>query len=284
MNDRLKKLNFSELIELDVPNVTNYSFHDYANNNFTHPTIKGYCTKCEELGVASCGDEKFHLKNISHGASTKDFLESITTSYDTKDWHDGGVMFVMESPSKDYGIYTSVNINKNGVDYCKNPTKEWYWIHSYNNGILGYPEHFTAMKYGELIASAIVTFKLKNAYMTNLVKCGMNGPNDTFKGIDGFDIQCINNCVNSFLKKEIEIVQPKVIFTFGSKVYSHVHNNFGNKIKVVGLPHPAGRRRGFKDEYYNVLYFCMMAKWLYKEGVIDKNFYLEMMKIFADNN
>lgn len=137
------------------------------------------------------------------------------------------------------------------------------------------------MKYGELVESAILTFKLKNAYLTNLVKCGLNDENNHYKGIGSINEECIKNCVNEYLINEIEIVKPNVIFTFGSNAYKYTDKFLGDKYKIVGLPHPAGAQRGFKNEYYNVLYFCMMSKWLYKTGVINKEYYDKMMELFV---
>ena len=278
-----KELNFKKLIQLDMDNIENYCFKDYIENEWHHRNIVGYCTSCEEKGINTCDERDFYLQNISHGAHSNDFLEAITEKIDTSNWNADGVMFIMESPSRDYGIYESLQIEKNGVTYNKRPSKDWYWIHNAMD-ISGYPQHFKGGTYGELVASAIVTFKLSNAYMTNLVKCGLNGPNDTFKGIGSYNPCCIENCYNEFLKNEISYLNPKIIFTFGTAVYDYVKSYVGNNITVVGLPHPAGRRRGFKDEFYNVLYFCMIAKGLYRENIINENSYLDAMKKFAEKD
>ncbi len=169
---------------------------------------------------------------------------------------------------------------------AKCPTKKWYWIHDEIRECR-YPDYFKGRQYGELIASIIATFKLSNAYLTNLIKCGLNDKDGKrYKGIAVYEPKCIECCCDRFFKKEIELMDPKVIFTFGSRVYEHVNICLRAKEKafVVGLPHPARRRGGFKDEYYNVLYYCMIAKWLYKTGVIDKQFYTEKMERFAEEN
>jgi len=278
----LHELNFRNLICYPIDNTIEYSFADYRRNGFRHPKAVSYCTDCEEKGYVPCADSNFKLCNISHGAHSIDFLESANIPI-TNDWNDAGVMFIMEGPSKDYGIYEEVKVISKGKEYHKHPSKEWYWVHE-NCKISGYPEHFKGGQYGDFVASAIVTFKLSNAYLTNLIKCGLNNPEkDEYKGIDSYNEACIGNCIDRFLRREIDIIQPKVIFTFGSRVYDKVREMNGESVKIVGLPHPAGRRRGFKDEYYNTLYFCMIAKWLRKTGVIQKDFYLELMETFAKN-
>ncbi len=281
----LNELNFNSLIKIKFGDINKYSFVDYFNNGCKHPSIIGYCTDCEEKGIQICDNKAFCLRNISHGSKSEDFIESIIPKPDINKWNEDGVMFIMESPSKDYGIYEKTEIIKEQQSYAKHPSKQWYWIHE-KREIKGYPDNFRGGKYGNFVASAIITFKLKNAYMTNLVKCGLNDSNDNYKGIGYYNEDCINTCTEKYLKKEIEIVKPKVIFTFGTEVYRKVNKlvvqEWGFDIRIVGLPHPAGQRRGFKDEYYNVLYFCMIAKGLYKEKVINEQFYKELMMKFAE--
>lgn len=284
----LNELNFSKLIQLNLTDVNRYSVSDYFDNDKRHPKVTSYCTCCEDKGIKVCGNSEYTLQNISHGSCSKDFLQAISPRYSIDNWNSSGVVFIMESPSKDYGIYEDVSIVKNGKQYKKRPSKLWYWVHDKMN-VSGYPQFFKGLTYGELIASAIVTFKLSNAYLTNLIKCGLyNVSNDGYKGVDHYDQQCIDLCIKEYLEREIDLIKPKVIFTFGSKVYQKVTSSLSSlikrdRIKVIGLPHPAGRQRGFKDEYYNVLYFCMMAKWLYVQGVISKDFYSELMLRFVDD-
>ena len=279
----LNELNFNDLLVFEEKNIDQYSFDDYLKNNCIHPKIIDYCTDCDEK-IKVCEDESFHLKNISHGSKSEDFIKSIYPKLDTENWYQDGVMFIMESPSKDYDIYKEVAICKNEKQFTKCPSYQWYWIHNAQE-ISGFPQYFKGREYGRFVSSAIVTFRLANAYMTNLIKCGLNGPNDTYKGIADYNEECIKTCANKYLKREIEIVKPKVIFTFGSTVFNWVNqlvnSDWEKGIKVVGLPHPARQRSGFKDEYYNVLYFCMIAKWLYREKVIDENFYNELMIEFS---
>lgn len=279
----LNELNFKNIIQLDIEDPNTYSFDEYVKNNNHHPNITGFCTLCEEKGINSGKTPGYYLQNISHGSRSIDFLKSFNEKIDLSDWNTSGVMFVMESPSKDYGIYKTVSFKKDEALFTKRPSDQWYWIHEKQN-IARFPKYFKGGEYGKFVASAILTFKLANAYMTNLIKCGMNGENDTFKGIDDYDEQCIKTCCKHFLEQEIDLLQPRVIFTFGSKVFYWVNTLFNDRTKVVSLPHPAGQRRGFKDEYYKTLYFCLIAKALYQEGVIEEEFYSELMITFAEKN
>jgi hypothetical protein len=53
------------------------------------------------------------------------------------------------------------------------PRCAWYWIHR-DQDVHRFPDSFTGGTYGDFVLSAILTFRLKNAYMTNLIKCGLN--------------------------------------------------------------------------------------------------------------
>jgi hypothetical protein len=79
-------------------------------------------------------------------------------------------------------------------------------------------------------------------------------------------MDCLQTCVESFLVKEIEIIKPKIVFCFGSKVENYLWELYPDDypFKVVGLPHPAAGRRGFKDEFFRHLYFSMILEGLYK--------------------
>lgn len=261
----IKTLNFEKLISIDFEkSITEYNFNEYLDK--TKHQINGFCVDCEDKGLSSSPkDPSFRLQNISHGATTNDFLEAtdkISNELD-ESWKDEGVVFIMESPSVDWGFYEKNTFK--GI--TKKPTKDWYWIHEKQKQHT-YPQEFKGGTYGSLFNSIIYTFKLKNAYFTNLIKCGMNNEEGKFKGIDFFNGKCIDNCFDRFLSEEIRIIDPKVIFCFGSSVLNNFNHRFKNKnIKVVGLPHPAGRRRGFKDEYYRHLYFSRILEGLYDTGI-----------------
>lgn len=127
MNSELRKLNFRNLLMIDQGRVNEkeYDFEQYALNEYKHP-IKGYCTRCEEKGCNICPQEQeFRLLNISHGSSTDDMLSATaTSSEDMSDWHQEGVLFLMESPSIDgWGLYGEVEYN----GYKKRPAQLWYW-------------------------------------------------------------------------------------------------------------------------------------------------------------
>jgi hypothetical protein len=268
MDNCLKQLNFNDLLILDT-DIEKYDFNVYMNNGKQH-FIKGFCTKCEEKGCNLCPtDNNFKLQTISHAATTQDFLLATNQqNTDLSDWKNDSVLFLMEGPSVAWWFYEEKEFN--GVK--KKPTKEWYWVHDRQEKY-SYPQEFKGGIYGTLFNSIIFTFKLKNAYFTNLVKCGLNNDDNKYKGINDYDEETLRTCVENFLLKEMEILKPKIVFCFGSRVENKLRNLYPDDYPflVCGLPHPAGKRGGFKDEYYRHLYFTRILEGLYKAGIVSLN-------------
>lgn len=46
--EKLRKINFEELITLEINDVTKYDFHTYHSNGDKHLNIKSYCTFCDD--------------------------------------------------------------------------------------------------------------------------------------------------------------------------------------------------------------------------------------------
>ena len=274
----LRKLNFEKLISVGVPDVTTYCYDEYKNKDSKHTPINGYCISCEERGCNSSKDDhSYKLTNISHGAHSSDFFQALKTKQDTSNWHPEPIMFVYETPSRDYGIYEGLPYN----GYNKHPSKDWYWIHNDQNFIT-YPARFRGGQYGEFVLSAILTFKLANVYMTNLVKCGLNNAEGKFQGLSHFKDEAIKNCFSNFLEKEISILKPKIIFAVGSEVERKVKQFVKNTYYVQQLPHPAGRRRGFRDDHYKAIYFWGVARALHKAKIINTDEGCELARLYLE--
>ena len=64
------------------------------------------------------------------------------------------------------------------------------------------------------------------------------------------------------------MLKPLVIFAVGSAVEDWLRYFLADSYFIQQLPHPAGRRRGFRDEHYRVLYFWLVAKALHKAGIL----------------
>ena len=123
--------------------------------------------------------------------------------------------------------------------------------------------------YGQMVYALICEYRLSNAYMTNAIKCGLNGEykngNEGYLGTSWYDRQCISNCVENILAKEIESLtngyETLKIFAFGSNAYRIVErylrdtlNNDNSRlsnlrIQLVQLPHPSSRIKNLYRRY-----------------------------------
>ncbi len=273
----LRRLNFEELITVGVPDVARYTFDEYARNG-EHTSINRYCISCDEIGChIAADDESYQLTNISHGAHSSDFVRALGSLRDRSDWHQQPIMFIYESPSLDYDIYREVVFQ----GHRKRPSKFWYWI-PHNEQLTGYPQRFTGGEYGRFVLSAILTFKLANVYITNLVKCSLNNKEGRFRGLSSFKAETVKNCYSRFLEREISMVNPAVIFAVGSAVERWVKWFIRDSYYVQQLPHPAGRRRGFRDEHYKAIYFWGVTRALHKARIINTDEGAELARLYLD--
>ena len=260
----LNQINFNDVLLLDG-DMQNYTFNEYIKSG--HHSIRGFCTRCEEKGCNVCPtDSEYKLQNISHGATSLDVLRSTGIDVVPEDWYKESVLFLMEGPGTSWDFYEEIEYNS----ICKKPTSEWYWIHTKHEAY-HFPQEFAGARYGTLFNSIIHTFKLGNAYMTNLVKCGLNNDTKGYKGIAEYDWRCLETCVENVLMKEIEQITPQIVFIFGSTVEEYLwdltYPGQGYPFKTVVLPHPARARSGFKNEYYRHLYFTRVLEGLYKANI-----------------
>ncbi len=70
----------------------------------------------------------------------------------------------------------------------------------------------------------VLPLKKEEVYLTNLVKC---------KSSNGFDASNYSSC-STYLLKEIELVNPKLIVTLGEKVYQYLCNDKTSFNKIRG--------------------------------------------------
>lgn len=275
----LRKLNFQKIIQVGVRDVGSYTFEDYRKNEYEHTPLKGYCVSCESKKInSSTEDDDYCLTNISHGAHSSDFFLALKEMYDISQWNQEPVVFIYESPSNvDNQIYTEVSFQ----GYTKHPAKKWYWIHKDQNPVK-YPSRFSGGEYGGFVLSAILTFKLANVYITNLVKCGLNNREGKFRGLGYYKEDCIKNCYEQVLSKELDIIKPKVVFAVGSAVADWVRKLAKNVSFLQQLPHPAGRRRGFRDEHYKALYFWLTVRALHKTEILSTEEGSQLARTFLE--
>ena len=122
-------------------------------------------------------------------------------------------------------------------------------------------------KYKKSPLYAVVDFVKKNyhtiPYFTDLVKCGFQNQNN--KSTIKFRI---DNCMEKFLFKEIEIINPKTIFAIGKVAYNNLKKHrqkISSNIKIISLIH-YGRQANLPlsiDEKEKII-------WPIEAGLVDK--------------
>jgi len=274
----LRLLNFRDLVRITHPDVTSYTFDDCRRNEFKHPNIVAYCTSCDDQGWnLAANDPTYRLTIVSHGAHSSDFFLALTSPIDLTGWHQEPVVFVYETPSGDDRSCSEIPF----AGHKKKPSKDWYWIHN-EHALCSYPDNFRGGEYGygHFVLSAVVTFRLANVYMTNLVKCSMNNMAGKFKPLNWFRPECIKNCYEKFLSHELAILQPVIVFAVGASVENYLRKFCRDGYRIQQLPHPAGQQRGLRDEHYKVLYFWLVLKGLRDAMIVSKDEYLRLAEDF----
>lgn len=290
---------FTTLIKYEKPFIPTYDL--VKNEYFDNPKFKkavseyygreeqpiGVCQLCENKNANISGDKNFSLKIVSHGIQSLDlFKKQGFTDY--SDYREDGIMLIMESPSSNLDACYEMDFSS------KHPAKVWWWLENENTDKPEtYPDEFKGRKYGQFFNSFVHTFKLKNAYMTNFIKCGMLDDSDLkFGNFATFPDECKRTCFENILLKEIEIINPKVIFTFSTNVYKYIEKQIeeiNKKMKstpiIVQLPHPARSRQGFLNEYYRTLWYCRSLEGLINAKVIqNKNEQHKYWDMYVENN
>jgi hypothetical protein len=211
-----------------------------------HPfdgSVEGYCISCDEQRLLE--STELHLSQISHGADTHDF-EEFCGEQVPKPSIQTRVLFVFESPGSRF-------LNGEAVPYKRfnkiPPNKTRYWLPDEPYVPKNLDEVAKAgNKYGPYLAYLIWHFKLKNAYVTNAVKCGLTvkGSNPPrfipFPKPIGPYKEVRDNCFKLFLRTELDILPPAIIFAVGDSALRLLKtvepSTYGH---LVCLYHPAGR-------------------------------------------
>lgn len=281
MIHELKELNFNKILILDT-DISKYDFDEYLKNG--RHSIKGFCTKCENEGInISPYNDNFKLQTISHATMSDDIIMSSNEKIDDlKYWKDDGILFVMESPSNRYDSYIPMEYD----GYKKYPTASWYLFQGKHEKY-SYPEYFAGKQYWNLFNSIVFTFKLKKAYLTNFTKCGLNDENDNFIRFYSCSPDCIKKCFYEYLRKELDILKPKVVFCFGSttleyfEFYSKEIYSENFPFKIILLPHPGNR---MKYEYLECIYFNKILEGLYQSNIYSKEETIEKYTYYLELN
>ena len=246
----------ANLTELNFRHLVRYSGGaPLPEYNYPQPLdCEGFCVSCEQKGLLIGSGERLYV--LSHGADTADFESlfgiELPLENDQK-YIKAPVMFVLESPG---------GMNGNGIPHtCQGVEKEapvchYYWMPPKKPVWPSKEDALaSANRYGPYFAYVLRRFRLKNAYFTNVIKCGLRFPSGRFISYSptaAFDIRIRDNCCREFLEKEVRAFQPAVVFAFGDRAYNLFHTSAVGKTAPLypSLYHPATprlRRRILED-------------------------------------
>lgn len=122
---------------------------------------------------------------------------------------------------------------------------------------------FFVGKSGEILKNMVqnvLNLDINDIFITNIVKC---------RGHESFTTAHANSC-NPYLSKQIEIINPMLIVTFGEKAYKYLSNDNSNFEQIRGKVLPY--------KYYNILP-TFSPSFLLRNPSLKKQAYYDMLKI-----
>lgn len=248
---KLHEFNFGEggLIRF-ASDGSDYNFRKLKDGMHKFGPDPKLCALC-----GSCKGKEF--TRITHGTHTFDFLDAHGVDHAAvADWSQKPVLFVMENPG---AVDDSSDLL---LDCGRYISKYWYWVmQQYNapNDAFIYPQYFIQKEYGWMIYSVIRTFKMANAYVTNMVKCGMVSEEEKSKKnyltTDEYPQDVVDRCIAERLKKELDRLREGhndevIVFAFGERTYYRLKKALKDEnISLQLLPHPANRLANDSRKY-----------------------------------
>lgn len=220
-NQELRRLNFRELLSYPDTLVPKHKFDK------GEVKCDGFCTECERANIL--GNTGGRLTLMSHGCDTSDFESVIGHPVPfQKPAVDLPVMFLLEDPGGDYGLGEDVQCG--GVTK-KPPVNEYYFTPRDKRWPVAFGEvgdHF----YGNYFAYLMCKHGLSNVYITNAIKCKLEGDKNKWP--------VARNCADRFLKREVEAFSPELVFCFGGKAFDVFRAMLpALQTKSVKLYHPS---------------------------------------------
>ena len=214
----LRKLNFETL--LTFPEHFPVQSLE-AKCRYTRPRrCTSFCIDCEQKGLCS----SMFPHRMSHGADTEDIEQGLGRALPQPPsgrFVDTPVLFVGIEPGGEYGG-GEILAHPDSPDIKKwVPTKHYYWTAEASGT---WPAEARGVKWvpGPFLAHIVCRYGLRRAYFTNIVKCRMRvgelevdiRPDKRHRYEDS---AIRRNCVERYLRREVEIHQPAVVFVFGNR-------------------------------------------------------------------
>ena len=235
---RLADLNFKELID--------YGGQPVVQNTYDPPLkCSGYCVACEDSGRVFDykGD---YFDQMSHGCDTWDFEQLLGPLPKAPGGYcDSPILFLLENPGGYYGNGEVVPYK----GYKKQPPVNHYYWTPNPKEIGGWPKDTDSLPhlYGPYFAYLMAKYGLKNVYITNLIKCNVIGDDKKYN-----KEEAVETCINKWLKKELEIFSPELVFCFGEHTFDYFKQYLPEYYDITSrLYHPAARKPREEIVSYN---------------------------------
>ena len=205
MYQELRLLNFRSILQYeDIP------VAKFKDELMMAPyRCNGFCLDCEHEGFVSANSNPVLM---SHGCSTADF-ERLLGPLPNKNIN-APIMFVGENPGGNYGNCSKAVFHE-VIKWP--PVNHYYWTPSIRNWPSS-AEETRSNPYGDYLAYLMMRFGLANAYITNCVKCKY-GASDYWS--------TAKMCISKYLKEEIRIFEPVMIFCLGTAADKLVYKYAG---------------------------------------------------------
>ena len=219
-NSKLSDINFKSLLQYGGQPIVKHNYEQALK-------CRGFCIDCDKKGYITQ-----ESKNIlmSHGCDTYDLIKALGKPIE-KFIYSKKILFLLDEPGGDYGN----GLERTHAGFSKvPPVLHYYWIPKGK----GWPTNILEFKnyYGHYFAYLINKYKLKNVYITNIIKCKVS-KND----VDNVR----KNCIQRYLLKEIDIFKPEIIICFGKTKIKNIFNTLiypqlhCNPKSTIFLYHPS---------------------------------------------
>jgi hypothetical protein len=235
VNDpRLASLNFEKLLVYEGGPPQPQPRYD--------PPLKclDFCVSCEDQRFLDGAN--FKLRQISHGCDTADHETVLQAALPTPatGYIKAAILFLLESPGGQEHNGEEKPHPRLGVVKIP-PTKSYYYAPDPDS-----PWDISRKdSYGPYFSYLMGPFGLRNVYITNAVKCGRVGPDGNFQPFQGGSKNSVEkkvreNRYKEFLKEEVSLVRPAIVFAFGGNAYacSDFLRSEHPQLPVIKLYHP----------------------------------------------
>jgi len=237
--------------------------------------LKDVCKDCDKTLCCNL------MSGFSH---SEDLIKNTSLTLEDKNENNTPIIFLCENPGKDYfnnsEKYFGKHISFDSLNYWFSKKSDFKRKDNSKKN-LDFFSNSSNDAYAYSFAHLIVKYNLSNVYITNSIKCKPS-KHSNFNKVKP---ELNNNCLNKFLKEEISLIKPQIIFCFGENAYRNYIQieNKDQNIKVVKILHPSIRGKTiskYKKLYSNDPIFTNSTLKNIKMKILQTNWYNNFNKQF----